>query len=67
MPKATRPATGTVLRQRRDDKRSASQFPKDSNLRLFAGQQRGALRCLNGVCKVFPDFTGARAELVLRF
>ena len=29
-------------------------FPQDSNLRVFVGQQRGALRCINGVCKVFP-------------
>jgi len=42
-------------------------LPGDSNLRLFLGQQRGALRCVNGICKVFPDFTGARIELVLRF
>lgn len=42
-------------------------LPGDSNLRVFVGQQRGALRCINGVCKVFPDFTGARVELVLRF
>jgi Family of unknown function (DUF6029) len=40
---------------------------QDSSIRLFAGQQRGALRCINGICKVFPDFTGARIELVLRF
>ena len=42
-------------------------LPGDSSVRVFAGQQRGALRCVNGVCKVFPDFTGARVELVLRF
>ena len=40
---------------------------QDSSVRLFAGQQRGALRCINGICKVFPDFAGARLELVLRF
>jgi hypothetical protein len=42
-------------------------LPQDSSLRLFIGQQRGALRCVNGVCKVFPDFAGLRAELVVRF
>jgi hypothetical protein len=38
-----------------------------SNLRLFVGQQRGAFRCASGVCRYFPPFEGARAELTLRF
>jgi hypothetical protein len=38
-----------------------------SNVRLFAGQQRGAFRCAAGVCRYFPPFEGARAELTLRF
>ena len=42
-------------------------FTNDSNLRLFVGQQRGGLRCVSGVCRVFPAFEGARAELTLRF
>ncbi len=36
-------------------------------VRVFVGQQRGGLRCVSGVCKVFPPFEGARAELTLRF
>jgi hypothetical protein len=36
-------------------------------VRVFVGQQRGGLRCVNGICKVFPPFEGARAELTLRF
>jgi hypothetical protein len=39
----------------------------DSNVRVFVGQQRGGLRCVSGICKVFPAFEGARAELTLRF
>jgi hypothetical protein len=42
-------------------------FNRDSNLRLFVGQQRGGLRCISGVCRIFPAFEGARVELTLRF
>jgi len=42
-------------------------FTSGSNVRLFVGQQRGAFRCTSGVCRYFPPFEGARAELTLRF
>ncbi len=42
-------------------------FTSDSNLRVFAGQQRGGLKCVSGICKVFPAYAGARVELTLRF
>jgi hypothetical protein len=42
-------------------------FTKDSNVRVFVGQQRGGLKCISGVCRVFPSFEGARAELTVRF
>ncbi|HLK35308.1 MAG TPA: hypothetical protein VKU41_01065, partial [Polyangiaceae bacterium] len=42
-------------------------FTSGSNVRLFVGQQRGAFRCAAGVCRQFPPFEGARAELTLRF
>jgi hypothetical protein len=42
-------------------------FRSDSSIVLFVGEQRGGLRCVSGVCKVFPPFEGARAELTLRF
>jgi len=42
-------------------------FTKDSNLRLFVGQQRGGLKCISGICRVFPAFEGARMELTVRF
>ena len=36
-------------------------------LGLFAGQRRGALRCIGGVCRVYPPFEGARLDATLRF
>jgi hypothetical protein len=42
-------------------------FTKDSNIRLFAGQQRGGLKCISGVCRIFPPFEGVRMELTVRF
>jgi Family of unknown function (DUF6029) len=42
-------------------------FTNDSNIRLFGGQQRGGLRCVSGVCRVFPAYEGVRVELTLRF
>lgn len=37
------------------------------DLRLRGGAMRGGLRCVAGVCRVFPNFTGARIEGVFRF
>ncbi len=42
-------------------------FRSDSSVGVFVGQQRGGLRCVSGVCRVFPAFEGARMELTLRF
>jgi len=42
-------------------------FTSESNIRLYAGQNRGGLRCVSGICRVFPAFSGARVELTLRF
>ncbi len=42
-------------------------FTSDSNVKLFVGQQRGGLKCVSGICKVFPPYEGARVELTLRF
>jgi hypothetical protein len=36
-------------------------------VRAFAGGREAGLRCINGVCRVFPGFTGASAELVVRY
>jgi hypothetical protein len=42
-------------------------FTSESNIRVFIGQQRGGLRCVSGICRIFPAFSGARVELTLRF
>jgi hypothetical protein len=42
-------------------------FTSDSNVRVYVGQNRGGLRCVSGICRVFPAFSGARVELTLRF
>ena len=34
---------------------------------LFVGQRRGAIRCVNGSCRQFQPFEGARLELTSRF
>ncbi len=36
-------------------------------VRAFAGGREAGLRCINGICRVFPGFTGASAELVVRY
>lgn len=38
-----------------------------NTVNLFVGQRRGAIRCVSGVCRLFPPFEGARLELVSRF
>jgi hypothetical protein len=37
------------------------------SVRVFVGQRREALRCVGGVCRVFPAFEGAKMELVSQF
>ncbi|MBW2264094.1 MAG: hypothetical protein JRG91_19190, partial [Deltaproteobacteria bacterium] len=34
---------------------------------VFAGTQRGGLKCVGGVCKIVPPFAGVRTELVFRY
>jgi len=38
-----------------------------SRIALFAGQRRGALRCVGGICRLYPPFEGVRLDLALRF
>jgi hypothetical protein len=38
-----------------------------NTVNVFIGQRRGAIRCVSGVCRLFPPFEGARVELVSRF
>jgi hypothetical protein len=37
-----------------------------SSIRLWVGGTRGGLKCISGVCRDFPPFTGARLEVVVR-
>jgi hypothetical protein len=36
-------------------------------LTATGGTQRGGLKCVNGVCRVYPGFAGGRVELISRF
>jgi hypothetical protein len=36
-------------------------------VRLFVGGQRAGIKCVNGVCRNYPAFDGARGELVAHF
>ncbi len=53
-----------VYRRKSQDKWYDKVF---ESARLFVGQRRAALRCVGGVCRVFPAFEGARIEIVSRF
>jgi hypothetical protein len=37
-----------------------------SSIRVFIGGTRGGLKCISGICRDFPPFTGARLEVVVR-
>ena len=39
----------------------------DSRIALFAGQRRGAQRCVGGICRLYPPFEGVRLDVALRF
>jgi hypothetical protein len=36
-------------------------------LRGTVGTQRGGIKCIAGVCRQFPEFTGGRIEAIARF
>ncbi len=38
-----------------------------SSVTAFAGQRQGGLRCVAGICRVFPPFEGVRAEFTGSF
>jgi hypothetical protein len=40
---------------------------RSTNLRLMVGSTRGGLRCVSGVCRVFPPFSGAKLAFTARF
>ncbi len=55
---------GLTYRSGRTDKLLHQIF---NTVNVFVGQRRGAIRCVSGVCRLFPPFEGARLELVSRF
>jgi hypothetical protein len=36
-------------------------------LRVFAGSSRGGLKCVSGVCRVFPPFEGIKLSVTIRY
>jgi hypothetical protein len=40
---------------------------RGTNLRVFVGSTRGGLRCVSGICRVFPPFEGAKLTFTARF
>jgi hypothetical protein len=42
-------------------------YTSDSNVRVLAGQQRGGLKCISGVCRQFPPFEGVKLEWTQRY
>ncbi|HTM46147.1 MAG TPA: hypothetical protein VL137_14405 [Polyangiaceae bacterium] len=41
-------------------------FSRGTSLALFAGQRRGGLTCVNGVCRTYAPFEGVRVDFTLR-
>ena len=39
----------------------------DITVRATAGTQRGGLKCVAGVCRIYPAFAGVKTEVVGRF
>ena len=37
------------------------------HLKAVAGSRRGGLKCINGLCRIYPEYRGASLELVSRF
>ncbi len=37
-----------------------------SSIRVFVGGTRGGLKCISGICRDFPAFTGGKLEIVFR-
>ncbi|MCC6644311.1 MAG: hypothetical protein IT374_01910 [Polyangiaceae bacterium] len=60
----------TTVKGRREDFYNALfqvRLSTDKIVRLYVGQSRQGLRCVSGVCRIFPAYEGAKLEAVLRF
>ena len=42
-------------------------FTPSTYVRLFAGRSKGGLKCSGGICRIFPEFEGAKLEATVRF
>ena len=40
---------------------------RNLTLRAFGGGQRGGIKCVNGICRTYPAFSGVRLEVVLTY
>lgn len=43
------------------------EIQKGLSLRLFAGSERGGVKCVGGACRQYPDTVGVRLDATLRF
>src|SRR5690606_32733516 len=58
---------GQVRYELRDKLAWAPWVTGPTSLMLFAGQRQGGLRCVSGICRVFPPFEGVRMDLSVGF
>lgn len=58
---------GQVRYELRDRLTWAPWVTGPASLMLFAGQRQGGLRCVSGICRVFPPFEGVRLDLSVGF
>ena len=42
-------------------------FTPSTYVRVFAGRSKGGLKCSGGICRIFPEFEGAKLEATVRF
>jgi hypothetical protein len=42
-------------------------YQPEASLKLFAGQQRGGLKCISGACRQVPEFEGIKLEWTQRY
>ncbi len=42
-------------------------FTPSTYIRVFAGRSKGGLKCSGGICRIFPEFEGAKLEATIRF
>lgn len=58
------PSSGVSTRKHFGGARVTVNFTPSTFARLFGGTTRGGIRCVDGFCREFPPFVGAKLELV---